>query len=91
LTPGVDGYAKSLYHWKIIWKTQKASISYWNFCISFARGRFASLPPVSYATQEEIRSQIVEEEMNLFEAPKKKPNKTLLNYYFNNTLSIEQQ
>jgi len=41
-------------------------------------GLFATLPPVSYATEEEIRSQIVQKDMSLLGATQQKPDETLL-------------
>jgi len=45
LIPGVDGSTKTLYHWKIIRKTQKTSISYLNFTLSLPGGDSPLWPP----------------------------------------------
>ena len=49
-----------------------------NYLCEAGGGLFATLPPVSYATEEEIRSQIVQKDMSLLGATQQKPDETLL-------------
>jgi len=56
LIPGVDGSTKTLYHWKIIRKTQKTSISYLNFTLSLPGGDLPLWPPSVTITPQALNN-----------------------------------